>query len=99
MTLDCKFKLDMATSSRHAARWAAVHAVQNCRGSIKRAAKVVGKKVAFVRKWYKKWQQTGTVDDEVRSGRRKLISTSAKAAACTLLAEEQSVPVVTAILK
>ena len=60
---------------------------------------MVGKKVAFVRKWYKKWQQTGTVDDEVRSGRRKLVSSSAKAAACTLLAEEQSVPVVTAILK
>lgn len=89
----------MKTSGRKAARWAAVHVVQRCKGRLDKAARQVGKKVDFVRKWYTKWQQTGNVDDEPRSGRKRLISDSARAAACTLVAEEQSVPVVTAILK
>jgi transposase len=63
------------------------------------AATQTGQSLQYVRRWKKHYQTYGNVDDKPRTGRPRKISGSVRAAAVTLVAEEQSVPAATAILK
>lgn len=86
-------------SPRVEARWAVVHALKSVHWDVARAARLTRKPAKFVRHWKQRYVETGTVDDSPRTGRPGKISAAVRAQACTLLAEEQSVPAVTALLK
>lgn len=89
----------MAKDPRIAARWAVIYALKACRGNVKRAAARLRKSTAYVRRWQRRFAETGTVNDRPRKGRPSKINDATLAAAVTLVAEQQSVPAATAILK
>ena len=81
------------------ARWAVIHALKTHKGDVSTAAAVTKKSVAFVKRWQQHYQKYKNVDDKARSGRPSKISAAVRAAAVTLVAEEQLVPIATARLK
>ena len=85
--------------SRVQARWAVIHALKLHKGNIHTAAHVTRKSVEFVRRWQQHYQKYKNVNDKPRSGRPGKISAIVRQAAVTLVAEEQSVPAATALLK
>lgn len=89
----------MVHEPRIAARWAVIHALKNCKWDVAAAAKQTRKSAAFVRRWMNHYKAHGTVTDKPRSGRPQKISAAVRAAAVTVVSEQQSVPVATAILK
>lgn len=92
-------KLNMRQPLRLQARWAVIHALKIHKGDIHTAAAVTKKPIAFVKKWQQHFQKYKNVNDRPRTGRPGKIDAALRAAAVTLVAEEQSVPVATAILK
>jgi len=89
----------MVHDPRISARWAVIHALKICKWDVAVAAKQTGKPAAFVRRWMNRYKVYGTVTDKRRSGRPQKISAAVRAAAVTLVSEQQSVPVATATLK
>ena len=89
----------MARDPRIQARWAVIHALKLHKWDVHIAASRTRKSVAYVRRWKQHYLKFRNINDKPRSGRPSKISTETRAAAGVLLAEEQSVPVVTAILK
>lgn len=87
------------TTPRFKARWAVVHAAEQHNWDLDRAAAVTGRSRAFVKHWVQRFHDTRTVDDRPRSGRPRLISAAVREAACTLVAEQQSVPAAAAQLR
>jgi len=89
----------MARDPRVQARWAVIHALKLHKWDVHIAASKTRQSVAYVRRWKRHYLEFQNVNDKSRSGRPSKISATTRAAAGVLLAEEQSVPVVTAILK
>lgn len=89
----------MRSPGREAPRWAVIHALKQHKGNVHTAAAVTKKSVAFVKRWQQHYQKYKNVDDKPRSGRPSKISAAVRAAAVTLVAEEQSVPTATVLLK
>lgn len=89
----------MTKASRQQARWAVIHQLNIHKGNIHKAASVTRKSVAFVKRWQQHYKKHKNVNYKPRSGRPRKISAIVREAAVTLVAEEQSVPAATAILK
>lgn len=89
----------MTKASRQQSRWAVIHQLNIHKGNIHKAASVTRKSVAFVKRWQQHYKKHKNVNDKPRSGRPGKISAIVREAAVTLVAEEQSVPAATAILK
>lgn len=86
-------------SERLARRFAACHAVKYHKGDVTRAARASGLPPRFIRNQVSKQLKTGTLIDKSRSGRPSILNAAQTEAACTLVAEEQSVPRAAAILR
>lgn len=89
----------MAKTSRIAARWAVIEALKKCKWNVTRAALSSKKSKQFVLRWKQHFLKTKNIYDRTRTGRPGKISASTRSAAVALVAEEQSVPAATAILK
>ena len=89
----------MAKDPRIAARWAVICALKSCKRDVHRAAAQTRKSVTYVRRWKQRYLQTRNVNDRTHTGRPSKIQAATLAAAVTLVAEQQSVPAATAILK
>lgn len=99
LDVDVQVTFEMAKTPRIASRWAAIHALKRFKQDVRITAKNTGKSVSYVRRWKQQYRKTGNVNDRPRSGRKIKISAAVRAAAVTLVAEHQSVPVAAAILK
>jgi hypothetical protein len=86
-------------SERLGRRFAACSAVKHHRGDVKRATRASGFSPRFIRSQLKKQLTQGTLIDKPRSGRPGVLNAAQIEAACTLVAEEQSVPKAAAILR
>lgn len=84
---------------RKARRWAVVTALKTCHWDAAAAAKSTGERLRNVKDWKKLYLETKDVSDRKRSGRPKLLSPAAVAAACDLVEEQQSAVKATASLK
>ena len=84
---------------RKALRWAVINALKDCKWDVQRAAKITGCSLRFAKKWKVKYSETKNVDDRSRSGRPRLLEAAQVEAACIAVAEQQSVPKATALLK
>ena len=90
---------NMTINPRIASRWAVIVALKQLQWDVTAAALHTGKSLSYVRRWKQHYEIYNTVDDRPRTGRPRKISASVRAAAATLVAEEQSVPAAAAILK
>lgn len=88
----------MPSSERLQQRHAAVLACRKFNGACNRAAEFMGKPVAFVKRWYKRWQVTRDVQDRPRKGRPAVFTVPVRARAQKLLGQLQSCTEVTAAL-
>lgn len=84
---------------RKARRWAVINALKACKWDVTRAARITGNSLRYVKKWKTKYSKTKNVDDSHRCGRPRLLDAAQVEAACTAVAEQQSVPKATALLK
>jgi len=84
---------------RKARRWAVIQTLKDFKWDVHRAAKISGDSLKYVRGWKETYLKTNTVDDRPRTGRPSLLDAAQVEAACTAVAEEQSVPKAAAILK
>lgn len=86
---------------RKARRWAVVTALKTCHHwDAAAAAKSTGERLRNVKDWKKLYSETKDVSDRKRSGRPKLLSAAAVAAAlCDLVEEQQSAVKATTSLK
>ena len=80
----------MVSTARLINRAAAVKAVDELGGDIAAAARRLGFRPCFLRKWYNQWQETGTLNDLTRTGRPALLSGSGLEELKDLVIEEQS---------
>ena len=85
----------MAKDPRIADRWAVIKALKQHKWDVTAAALHTGKFLPYVRRWKQHYKTYKTVNDSPRIGRPSKVSASARAAAVTLVAEEQSVPAAT----
>ena len=80
----------MVSTARLINRAAAVKAVDKHGGDIQAAARRLGFRPCYVRKWYNQWQETGSLNDLTRTGRPALLSGSVLEELQDLVLEEQS---------
>ena len=80
----------MVSTARLIKRAAAVKAVDERNGDTAAAAKQLGFKASFVKKWYNQWHETGNLNDLPRSGRPALLSGSEIENLKDVVLEEQS---------
>lgn len=85
-------------SERVARRYAACSAVKHHKGNVQRAARATGLQPRYIKNQIKKQRYTKSLFDKARSGRPSILNASQISAACTLVAEQQSVPVAVAML-
>lgn len=86
-------------SERVTRRYAACSAVKHHRGDVQRAARATGFQPRYIKNQLKKQRHSKNLLDKARSGRPTVLDRAQISAACTLVAEEQSVPTAVAILK
>lgn len=92
-------KPNVQISERVARRYAACSAVKHHRGNVQRAARATGLQPRYIKNQRKTQRKVKNLLDKARSGRPTILSRAEISAACTLVAEEQSVPVAVAMLK
>lgn len=88
----------MKSNSHLLNRAASVLAVQECAGDINAASRLISKNTNYVRRWWTRYQNTGSVNDAYRGGRPSVFTASKREKACELLVKHQSVPHVTGLM-